>query len=153
MKRRLTRAIGDYVRGFQSEDGAHYRTEHQELGSAIRRSQLIQQAEAEHGTGEFDRRYVGSVPMVVVTDWLNKNGFTWDQWARNDGGIPRMMYPESIHGVKDKFMAYFMTREFSKLHTQHTTTRKASSRIIVPKTIGDTGEELRRAKERDSTLV
>ena len=145
--------MGDYVRGFKPEDGAHYRTEHQDLGPAIRRSQLIREAEERNGTGDNDRRYVGSVPMVVVTDWLNKNGYLWEEWARNEGGIPGMMYPESKTGVKNKFMAYFMTREFSKLHTQHTTTRKASSRIIVPNNTGDTREELRRTKERDSTLV
>ena len=145
--------MGDYVRGFKPEDGAHYRTEHQELGPAIRRSQLIQEAELRNGTGDNDRRYVGSVPMVVVTDWLNKNGFTWEEYGRNEGGIPGMLYPESKHGVADKFMAYFMTREFSKLHTQHITTRKASSRIIVPNNIGDAREELRRTEERDSPVV
>ena len=151
-KARLTKAVGDYVRRFKTEDGVHYRMEHQDLDPAMRRVKLIQEAEARRGTGITDRRYVGSVPMTLIIDWCRKHGYTIDQWARNDGGIPGMMYPESTSGVKDKFMKYFLTREFSKLHTQHSTTRKASSRIIVPNPIGNGhgNNELRRAESGDS---
>ena len=142
MKRRLTRAVGDYIRTFSTEDGEHYRTERQELGPAIRRAKLIQESQAHHGTGKYDRRYIGSVPQVVLTDWLKNNGYTADQWARNEGGrqCPAGEDPVNhcIHdnGVKSQFLRYFLSRDFAKLHTQHVTTKRESSQIVVPNYIG-----------------
>ena len=145
-KPRLTKAVGDYVRGFATEGGENYRVEKQELGPAITRDQAIVEAQAAHGTGMADRRFVGSVPMTVITDWCKKHGHTVDEWARNDGGIPGMMYPETKSGVKDKFMKYFLSREFSKLHTQHVTSHKTGqSQFTVPDR-GLIGGDLRTAE-------
>ena len=148
-QRRLTRAIGDYTRSFATEGGENYRVEHQELGPAMARTQLIMEAQQRFGTGQYDRRYVGSVPMTLIADWCRKNHFTIDQWARNDGGIPGMMYPESKSGVKDKFMRYFLSREFSKLHTQHVTTRSESGVFVVPDR-GVNNAKSGRPKDNDS---
>ena len=156
MKRRLTRAVGDYVRGFQTEDGAHYRTERQELGPAIRRAKLIQEAQAHKGTGEFDRRYIGSVPMVVLTDWLKARGYTMDQWARNDGGTRCPFGADPINhamhdgGIKSEFLRYFLSRDFSKLHTHHTTSRPTGGegKIWVP----GNDNHLRRTESRSSAV-
>jgi hypothetical protein len=121
---RPTRVVGDYRRGFQTQDGVHYRTESQDLGPAIKRVEILKQAEAARGKTKTDRRFVGSVPSVIIMDWCRKNHYTLDQWARNDGGIKGLMYPESKSGVKDQFMAFFLSRDFSKLHTQHVTTKR-----------------------------
>lgn len=150
-KRHVTRAVGDYVRSFSHEDGADYRVEHQELGPAISRSQLIREAQAVNGTGKHDRRYVGSIPVTLLQGWLNKHGYRMDEFARNEGGNPYKTDPHQGGGVKDKFLKYFLSRDFAKLHTQHTTTRAENSRIIVPNyTGGRQNEDLRRVKDSDS---
>lgn len=150
-KQRLTRAVGDYVRRFATEDGTHYRTETQELGPAMRRSQLIRQAQEANGTGKYDRRYVGSIPMTVLHDWLKKHGYRMDQFARNEGGDPYKTDRVRGGGVKDKFLRHFFSRDYAKLHTQHTTTRAEAGRIIVPNYIGSKKhEDVRRTEGGDS---
>ena len=129
--KRLLKAAGDYTRSFASEDGKHYRVEHQDMNYLMKRAKLIKEGQEYHNVK--DRKYVGSVPISMVTDWCNRNGFTFDQFARNDGGIRGKAYPESKSGVKDKFMAYFLTPEFSKLHGDLNAKRKTSSGgILVP---------------------
>jgi hypothetical protein len=149
MKDRLTRAVGDYVRTFSSEDGNHYRTEKQELGPAMRRAKLIQDAQAVNGTGKNDRRYVGSIPKTVLIDWLRTHGYQIEQFARNDGGDPYKTNPHHGNGVKDKFLKYFLSRDFAKLHSQHVTTKRESSQIVVPNYIGkrDGDTDLRGTKD------
>lgn len=138
-KRRLTKAVGDYVRGFQSEDGKHYRTESQNLDPAMRRVQHFRHMydAATKASNPNEWRHLGSIPFTVIIDWLNANNYTIDQWARNDGGIPGKRYPESKSGVKDKFLAYFMSRDFAKLHNMHVTTKRESSQIWVPPRVKD----------------
>lgn len=147
----IARAIGDYVRTVSIEDGNVFRSEHQELGPAMRRAQLLEQANRAEGGGLMGRRYIGSVPQVVLTDWLKSKGYTFDQWARNEGGsrCPRGMDPVAHAtldgGVRSEFLRYFLSRDFSKLHTQHTTTRREMSSIVVPSKLkGDDDEQLRR---------
>lgn len=79
----------------------------------------------------MDRRYVGSVPPSILIKWLEDHNYTMDQWARNDGGSP---YDKRVDGpgVYDKFLKFFLTRDFAKLHTQHSTTRKEASLFTVP---------------------
>lgn len=131
-QRLITRAVGDFVRSFVVEGGEFYRREYQDFDATMERVKLLSDAQAAGKRTETDRRYVGSVPITLIADWCRKNGYTLDQWARNDGGIPGLMYPESKSGVKDKFMKYFLSREFSKLHTQHVTTKRESSVFVVP---------------------
>lgn len=150
LKFRPVKRVGDYARTFSSEDGKHFRGEVQELGPAIRRAELIQQAQAVNGTGQYDRRYVGSIPQTILIDWLNKHGYRIDEFARNEGGDPYKTNPHHGGGVKDKFLKYFLSRDFAKLHTQHTTTRRESGQIVVPDNFkgGNHGtKELRRAED------
>ncbi len=126
-RKRRTGGAGDYVRSFATEDGEHYRVHHQELGPAMKRVEQIKQAQdAAKGKvyNPTDRTYIGSVPVTVLTDWLQAHGYTIDQFARREGTI------------RQDFMKYFLSRDFSKLHTQHTTTRRESGRIVVPDYIG-----------------
>ena len=62
--------------------------------------------------------------MVVLVDWLKDNHYRADQFARNEDRC------------KEKFMAYYMSRDFAKLHNRHVTTRQESNRIVVPETYG-----------------
>lgn len=141
-KFRPTKRAGDYLRTFASEDGKHYRHERQDLAPAMERSKLIQEAQARNGTGQNDRRYIGSIPTTVLIDWLNRRGLTMADWAINAGGtrcpmgVDPLEHCQTDGGVKSEFLRYFLSREFSKLHTQHTTTRRESSSIVVPNYIG-----------------
>lgn len=133
-QQRLIKRAGDYARTFFSQNGQHFRREHQEMGPAIQRvaeiRDLHSQATKASNPGQW--RHEGSIPMTVLIDWLTDTGFTIDQWARNDGGVPGKRYPDSKSGVKDKFLAYFLSRDFSKLHNVHVTTKRESSQIVVP---------------------
>ena len=127
---------GDYTRSFVSEDGVHKRRETQDLDHTIRHVRLIRDKHslATRSSNPNEWRHRGSIPMTVLIDWLGKNNYTIDQWARNDGGIPGRSYPFSKTGVKDKFLAYFLSRDFAKLHNEHVTTKRESSQIVVPST-------------------
>jgi hypothetical protein len=147
---RFVKGAGDYTRTFFSRNGKHYRREHQDIGPAIRRVEEIRDLHsfATKASNPGEWRHVGSVPITMILDWLNKNGFTYDQWARNDGGIRGKRYPESRSGVRDKFLAYFLTRDFAKLHNAHITTKRATSQILVPQNyIGSGGNAKLRGTE------
>jgi len=152
---RLTKVAGiDYARSFFSQDGKHYRREHQEVGHTIKHVAAIR-AKHDHATKASNPngwRHIGSIPMTMLVDWLNKHGYKMDQWARNDGGIRGKTYPESKSGVKDKFLAHFLSRDYSKLHNQHVTTKRGSSQIVVPDNyIGSSKrEDIRTVKGIDS---
>jgi len=125
--KRKTGGAGDYARSFSSEDGVHYRGHHQELGPAMRRVEQIRELQALQNkqNNPTGRTYIGSVPVTVLQDWLAKHNYTWEQWGRKEGTI------------RQEFMKYFLSREFSKLHVQHSTTRVGTgNRIIVPSYIG-----------------
>lgn len=148
-KFRPTKRAGDYLRTFSTEDGKHYRGETQELAPTMRRVELIKELQDRRGTGKYDRRYIGSIPKVLLIDWLNKHGYKIDEFVRNEGGDPYKTNPHTGGGVKDKFLKYYLSRDFAKLHTQHATTRRESGQIVVPTnyTGGNDGtEKLRRTE-------
>lgn len=154
-KFRPTKRAGDYLRTFSTEDGKHFRGEYQDLNPAIRRVELIREAQEFKGTGRFDRQFIGSIPETMLIDWITKRGYTIDQWARNEGGTPcppggdPVQHCKTDGGIKSEFLRYFLSRDFSKLHTQHTTTRRESSQIVVPDNYigGNNGTEKSRRAE------
>jgi len=90
------------------------------------------------------RQYIGSVPVVLLQDWLTKHGYTLDQFARREGTI------------RQEFMKFFLSRDFSKLHVQHSTTRVGTgNRIVVPHYIGGANgnSKLQRPEGGDSSLA
>ena len=126
----------DITKTFASEDGVHYRHYSQELDPAIQRVEFLR-----HKVNEAPRignrsgwHHVGSVPMTVLQDWLKRNGYTIDQWARNDGGEPRANVHnyKTDNGVKSQFLRFFLDRDFSRLHNQHVTTKSARPTVEVP---------------------
>ena len=122
---------GDLVSTFSSEEGAHYRGHHQELAPAMRRVKQIQELQARRGRGKLDKEYMGSVPVAVLTDWLTRNGYTKHEWAINAGGDPYNKFAGGP-GVYDKFLSFFLSRDWAKLHTQHVTTKRESNVVTVP---------------------
>ena len=132
---------GDYSRALAFEGGNVYRHHHQDMAPVMKRVEQIRELQAHHTkeTNPSERTYIGSVPVVLLVDWLNKRGYTREQYARNENGIATA------------FKKYFLSREYSKLHSQHTTTRRESNRIVVPNYIGRKHDnELRRTTSGDS---
>ena len=124
--RRFVKGAGDYLRSFSTEGGANYRVESQNLNGAIKHVEKIRHMH-EHATkasNPNEWRHLGSIPIVVITDWLTRNKYTFDQFARDEDNC------------KKKFLKYFMSRDFSKLHNGHVTTKRESSQIVVPNYIG-----------------
>ena len=149
--RKLTKALGDYTRGFVSEDGKHYRTERQELSHAMKHVQNIRDkhATATRASNPNQWRHIGSIPEVVLDDWLNKHGYTRWHFTTNQGGDPYNKDPYADNGVRSRFLRYFLSRDFSKLHNMHVTTKRESSQILMP---GDPNADIRRLKNSTSKL-
>jgi hypothetical protein len=157
---RFIKGAADYGRSFVSEDGVHYRREHQNLDASIEHVRKIRDKHdyATRQSNPNGWQHIGSVPQVVLIDWLNKHGYTMDEFARNDGGtrcaagMDPVAHATLDGGVRSEFLRYFLSRDFSKLHNQHVTTKRESSVITVPdnyigssKRVDDS--ELRRAKD------
>ena len=111
----LTRAVGDYSRGFAIEDGKNYRVESQDLSGVMRHVERVRHSEqAGNISKAAEREYIGSVPSVVLMDWLRSRGYTLDQFARNEGGTrcPAGSSPKAHAmldgGVRSEFLRYFL---------------------------------------------
>lgn len=95
-KERLTRKVGNYTRGFASEDGRNFRTEHQDLTPVKKHVEFLQAKVNEAPTvgNKNGWHFAGSIPTVVLTDWLNKHQLNMNDFATNRDD------------TKTKFMAY-----------------------------------------------
>ena len=126
----------DIRKTFASEDGVHYRHFSQELDPAIRHVQHLRHKvnDAPRSGNKSGWQHIGSIPMTVLQDWLTKNSYTMDQWARNDGGLPysNVNTYKQDNGVKSQFLRFFLDRDFSKLHNEHVTTKRERSSVQVP---------------------
>lgn len=154
--KRISKVAGDYARGLIVEDGQVVRHERQELAPTIRRVERFRQlADSRRSPNPNEWRHLGSIPMTVLIEWLGKTGHTMDQWARNDGGTPcpfgadPQQHLARDPGVKSQFLRYFLSRDFSKLHNAHVTTRPERKQIVVPRGSRDT----RRTESSDSGLA
>ena len=156
---RPLKASGDYARGFVSHHDKHYRKEVQNVGPAMQRVKEFRelQSYATAASNPNGWGYIGTIPKTILVDWLNSHGYTMDEWARNEGGSrcpagsDPMAHATLDGGVRSKFLRYFLSRDFSKLHTQHVTTRQESNRVIVPGNYkGGEHEKPGRAEDSDS---
>ena len=95
-KTKLTKVMQDYTRGVVSEDGINYRHESQEMDPVIERVNFLSQKvnTAPRAGNTHDMRYLGSIPLTVLTDWCNKVGIGVDAYARDQ------------FGEKQKFISY-----------------------------------------------
>lgn len=116
-------------------EGNFYRREYQDGDAILRHAAHLRQKvnEAPKAGNGLGLHHEGTVPIAMVINWCRVHGYTMDQWARNEGRTPGRHWKKGT-GVKDEFMRYFKTREFSKLHSSHVTTKTASSQIVVPLT-------------------
>lgn len=127
MKHELLSGDGNYATTYSEEDGKKFVGNHHDLNPIIKRVQHIRDmhSQATKQSNPNEWKHVGTVPIVIITDWCRRNGYTFDQWARDDDN------------AKQKFCKYFFSREFSKLHNQHVTTKSESSQILMPEKFGD----------------
>lgn len=126
MKHRPLSISDGYAVTYATEGDQDYIGTHQDVEPVIKHVKKVRDMHsfATKSSNPNEWRHVGSVPIAIIIDWCRRNGYRFDQWARNEDG------------AKDKFLKYFMSREFSKLHNNHVTTKKESSQIVVPNYIG-----------------
>lgn len=120
---------------YSEEDGKTFIGHHIELDTHIKRVSQMREIRdmATRASNPNGWELAARVPIPVITNWLAANGFTLPQFARNEGGIRGKAYPESKSGVKDKFMAFFLSsRDFTKLNNEHLTNKRESSQIVLP---------------------
>lgn len=126
----------DVRKTFATEDGTHYRHWKQDFDPAIRHVEHLRHKvnQAPKVGNRSGWSHVGSIPITLLQDWLTRNGYTMDQWARNEGGHPYSNVNTYKHdnGVKSQFLKFFLDRDFSKLHNQHVTTKNERSSVQVP---------------------
>ena len=103
MKRPLT-VHSDIASWFASEDGKHYRGHTQDMDQVMRHVRRMDDKvnNAPRAGNRSGWEYRGSIPMAMVIDYCTRERCTFDQWARDEGG------------VKTKFLRQFKTREFAK---------------------------------------
>lgn len=114
---RITKQLGEYCRSFATEDGKHYRVETQNMKPVLDHVKYlhdkVNSAPKRNNKGQW--AYAGSIPTAVLTDWLRKNRYTMDQYARNEDG------------AKDKFKRYLQAEMPAFLAP-----KKKSSQILLP---------------------
>ena len=122
MKHRPLSVAGDLVVTHAEQDGKIYTGHHQNIEPTIKHVKKIRYMHsfATKQSNPNGWRHLGSVPISIIVDWCARNKYSFHQWATN------------ADGAKDKFLKYFMSRDFSKLHNQHVTTKKESSQIWMP---------------------
>jgi hypothetical protein len=110
---------GGVVKTFASEDGAHYRHYRQDIDPIIERVKYNRDIATDSNklANPNGWRHEGTVPMTMLVDWLHKHGYTIDEFARADRN--------DKYGPKYKFLKYFKSRDFAKLHNDHVTTRRS----------------------------
>ena len=68
-------------RGYEGGKLTHYRGWREDLQPHLKRAQAIADGAQETKKGF---QYLGSVPRIVIHDWLMKQGKTWEQYATDD---------------------------------------------------------------------
>ena len=108
---------GETQKSFASEDGKHYRHYRQDIDPIVERVQHNRDiaAASTKASNPNGWQHKGTIPMTMLVDWLHKHGYTIDEFARADRN--------DKYGPKYKFLRYFMSRDFAKLHNEHVTTR------------------------------
>ena len=115
---KFLKGYGDKTwRGFKTEDGKHYKTTHADFSNVMDHVKYMDQAVNESTVmKKKGYQHVGTIPMVLLEDWLIKHGYTMHQFAINEGGDKNKTNPHGGSGVKDQFLKYFLSRDFNKLH-------------------------------------
>lgn len=141
MKHEILSSDGKYAVTHSEEDGKRYIGNHADIDPIIKHVKKVRDMH-EYSTKASNPnhwKHIGSVPIVIITDWCRRNGHTFDQWARNEGGAKcnaqAVLDDAELArdpGVKSQFMRFFLSRDFSKLHNEHVTTKSGTAQIVVP---------------------
>jgi hypothetical protein len=97
------------VRDPGGKTSTFYKKWSQDMDDAIDRTRFLAQKvnSAPKSGNRIEQRYRGSVPVAILHDWLQRNGYRPDQYARNEDN------------ARDKFMAWFLTnRDMTKFHAK-----------------------------------
>jgi hypothetical protein len=108
-------------RQFEGGQLTHYRSWKEDLRPAQRRSEIIAKGSRESRGG---MQYLGSVPRIVIDDWLRRQGKTWHDYATDAD-------------LKAKFLAWFKTdysRFMADSHRERSLSinRSRSGRLATP---------------------
>jgi hypothetical protein len=115
-KTKITKVLGEYRRGLVSEDGVNYRHEKQNMTPVLKHVEFLDQKvnSAPKRGNRNNMHYVGSIPMVILTDWCRKEAIPMDQFARNN------------EGERARFLSFLKTT-----HPAFMAKKQKSSQILV----------------------
>jgi hypothetical protein len=115
---RILKNYGNTVTGFKTEDGKHYRTTHGDYTDVIEHVRHMDQKvnEAPKATNRNGYKHIGTIPVPILEDWLIRHNYSMHEFAINAGGEKGKTNPYGGGGVKDKFLKFFLSKDFSKLH-------------------------------------
>lgn len=116
---RLIKNHGNLWTGFKTEDNKHYKTTHADFSGIIKHVEDMDERVNENAAMKAKGyQHVGTIPMALLEDWLIKHNYTMHEFAINAGGEKNKTNPHGGGGVKDKFLKYFLSRDFNKLHNR-----------------------------------
>ena len=105
-------------RQYEAEKVTHYRHLKEDIDPHIKRVEDISKANSHTNKSEY--QYLGSVPRIMIDDWLRKQGKTWNEYATDKE-------------LKAKFMVWFKT-ECQKLQAKTYQERRLSvNRVTAPR--------------------
>lgn len=139
MKHQALSNHGDYGVTFNVEDGKAFIGYHFDSAGIEKHCRQMTHAMQAGGKtpGGMNGQYIGSIPPALLATWLRKHGFTMHHFAINAGGERLSRNPDPYAykkdpGVRSQFLRYYLSRDFSKMHTHHVTTRVEHQKIWLP---------------------
>ena len=114
---KFLKGYGNMWTGFKTEDGEHYKTTHADFSGIIDHVKHMNETVNESATARRKGyQHIGTIPLPLLEQWLIEHGYTMHEFAINAGGEKNKTNPHGGGGVKDKFLKYFLSRDFAKLH-------------------------------------
>ena len=123
----------------ESGHAVHYRGHRQEMSPVFKHVEQLREKvnQASSRSNPNQWHHIGSVPWPILLDWLRDNQYRIDQFARSKE-------------IKDEFLTYFISRDFSKFHNEHVTTKSSSkSQIVVPYSMRMENDRNRRLRDAE----
>ena len=117
---------------FSVEDGKQFISHNIDMDphiKAVQRRREINQLST-RASNPNGHEHVARIPIPEMIRWGNANGYSFHQIMAN------------ADGAKDKFLKHFLSRDFSKLHNEHVTTKKERSTVTVPASLARNAVDL-----------
>ena len=106
------------LRHYEAEKLTHVRHLQEDINPHIKRVESISKDNGHGGKTEY--QYLGSVPRIMIDDWLRKQGKNWHDYATDKE-------------LKAKFMAWFKTDCQKLLASNYQERKLAVNRTTAPK--------------------